>query len=276
MLLDLNGDGFDEFSYCNAYANHDCQVLSFESDVLVPFASVSVPGFELDGVPPHDGFPGRIFGPDYGRDRWSSWLLYPDGVVNGAPLPVFPTDPMLSGDFNAVGVPGLAALVDDRLVVLELDATGIGYEVLVSAPIPLDTTLVAGADLDGDGQDEMLLGTPDAEFLIARLDVSGGLAVSDAIPLTWRLNAVAVGDLDGDGRADLATRETTYPPAEGDPPEFDRILVLAQIEPGVFERLYVSVPGGVHSIVIFDIDRDGHEDLVVGGPQGIHQMLANP
>ncbi len=278
MLLDLDGDGFDEFAYCYAYASHSCRVLSFEveMDAWVPFASVPATDSEIDGISPHGGFPGRIFSADPSHDRWSSWLLYPGGAVRGAPLPVYPTDAMRSGDFDADGVPDLAAPVGDSLVVLGLDAAGVGYDVVATVAIPLDTTLVAVADLDGDGRDEVLLGTPAADLLIARRATSGGLTLSPPIPLVEQPDRIAIGDLDGDGRLDLALPDATVPPAEDEPPAFDRVLVLAQTEPGLFERLFVRAPGPLRSLAIFDVDRDGHEDLLVGGPEGIHQLLANP
>ncbi len=275
-LVDLDGDGFDEFSYCSIHAIGQCQVLSFEMDLLTPYASVHADSAGIDGVPPHGSFPGRLLGADYQREEWRSWLLFPNGAVEGAPLPIFPTNPVLAGDFDGDGEFEVAAPVDDHLDVLELDAAGIGYEVVATAPIPVDTELVAVTDLDDDAREDVLLGTPGEQLVIARLGEDGELALSEPIPLALQPRAMAIGDLDGDGRVDLATKDQTAPPAEGDSPTFDRILVLAQTEPGVFDRRYIRYPSDVGSIAIFDVDQDGHMDLVVSGREGIYQMLANP
>lgn len=275
-LIDLDGDGFDEFSYCSVYAIGTCHVLSFEMDLLTPYASVHAGSSGVDGVPPHGAFPGRLLGPDYHREEWRSWLLFSNGAVEGAPLPIFPTSPVRAGDLDGDGEIEVAAPVDDHLDVLELDAAGIGYEVVATASIPVDTELVAVTDLDDDAREEVLLGTPQAQLVIARLGEDGALTLSEPIPLMLQPNAMAVGDLDGDGRVDLAIKDQTFLPVEGDPPAFDRILVLAQTEPGVFERRYIRYPSDVGSIAIFDVDHDGHMDLVVSGREGIYQMLANP
>ncbi len=275
-VLDIDGDGFDEFLYCSAYSIGVCQVLSFEEDALVPIAAVSGGSSQVDGVPSHGDLPGRIFSPNHARDRWDSWLVYPSGVVGAAPLPVFPTDSLLSGDLDGDAVPELAAPVDGNLAVLRLDETGIGYEVSATLTIPVDTTLLAVTDLDGDSRDELLLSTPSAELLIARYDPTSGVTISDSLQLGWPPLTLSVGDIDGDGRLDMLTRDVTSPPAENEPPDFDHIVVLAQTHPGVFERRSISYPHGVGSVVLFDVDRDGNQDLVVGGLDGIHQLLATP
>lgn len=276
-LIDLDGDGFDEFAYCSTHAIGLCHVLSFGADALLPFATVYGTRSEIDGVPPHADMPARLFSPDPQQERWRSWLVYPGpgSAVRGAPLPIDPTSPLLAGDLDGDGAFELAAPVDDRLDMLELEATGIGYEVVASAPIPSGAELVAVADLDDDGRDEVLLATPAQQLVIARLDSSRALVLDDPIQLAHQPTSLAIGDLDGDGRTDLATKDTGDA-AQGELAEFRRILVLAQTAPGLFERRHVWYPGVVTSVAMLDVQGDGFLDLVVSGLDGIGVMLANP
>lgn len=275
-LLDLDGDGFDEFMSCDRHWIGHCEIVSFGPDALVPFATVDAWRSEIDGVGPHGDSVGRVFSVASDDGGWSSWLLNPGGVVEGNPLPVRPSDPLLAGDFDDDGVPDLAAPVDDRLVMLALDEAGDDYAVMASIPIPLDSTLVAVTNLDDEPRDELLFTTPADQLVVARLDTSGVIVLSEPIPLARQTGALGIGDVDGDGRVDIVDRDTTTAPPEGEQPEFDRIRVLAQTSPGTFERRHLPSPGPIRSLAVFDVDADGYQDLVVSTESGIHQMLADP
>lgn len=274
-LIDLDGDGFDDFLYCTRAGFAQCTASRFEDDLLAPFARLSRPSGGIDGVPAHGRFPARLLGRNGQREEWCSWLVFPQGVVGGSPLPVYPSGRALAADLDGDDTYEVVAPIEDELVVLELDPAGVEYTVRGAAPVPVDSELVAAVDLDGDGRDELLVGAPQNALIVFGDDSAGDLVASDPLALTLQPTSLAIGDLDGDGRIDLATKDQTFPAPESETPAFDRILVLAQTEPGAFVRRYVPFPR-VGSVAIFDVDRDGHMDLVVSSPDGIHQMLADP
>ncbi len=267
-LVDLDDDGFDDFLYCSIHSSV-CQALAFEDDLLVPFASIYAGFGGVAGVPSQDGLPARIL-EVYGD---TTWLIFASGATRGAPLPVEPTEPVVAGDFDGDGEIEVAAPVDDQLVALELDAAGVAYDVATTTTLPVDAVPIAVTDLDGDGRDDVLVSTREQTLVVLRMEADGWVS-ADPITLTRQPLSIGIGDLDEDGRMDLAIEDQSTPAPTNEPPQFDRVLILAQTELGDFERHYVPFPD-VSSVAMFDVDDDGHLDLVVSSPDGIHHMLAD-
>lgn len=85
--------------------------------------------------------------------------------------------------------------------------------------------------------------------------------------------AVAIGDLNGDGRADVALVTDYY----NDPQNDQRLYVFLQNATGGLEQAvkYQVLNGRPSSVVVGDVSHDGRDDVVVGTDAGITIFLQN-
>lgn len=179
-------------------------------------------------------------------------------------------------DFNRDGVPDLAVASsgDNTVCVLEGLGAGLGLSAAsfaAPAAFAVDSTpgWVAGADLDGDGWADLVVANHWGESLsILRNTGSAGAITGSSFEPAVRFPAgikpmvVSVGDLDGDGKPDLAV--AAY--GEG------IVSLLRNVgQPGVIDaasfapRIVLSFGGAAHMAAIADIDGDGRADLLVAG-----------
>jgi hypothetical protein len=117
-----------------------------------------------------------------------------------------------------------------------------------------DARLITVADLDGDHHVDLLVESNDA----AELDIfhghgDGTFALGGRVSLPEPVTALAAGDINGDGSADLAY-SFTYP---------GHMVVQLGTGPDTFGSPIDEGPGQVRNLV--DINGDGKLDAVVGG-----------
>ncbi len=139
-------------------------------------------------------------------------------------------------------------------------------------PIPAARQVLA-ADLDGDGDDDIIVSTVDAPGSVAlrlflnekgRLrEVAGGLPGSPVKPVM----ALAIGDMNGDGALDLV--------AVGDGQ--DRLLLndgAAHFFDATPAMMPVDNSPGT-SVALVDLDRDRDLDIVIGNATGAARLYIN-
>jgi uncharacterized repeat protein (TIGR01451 family) len=162
---------------------------------------------------------------------------------------------------------------NDELLVLS--GTGEG---LLHAPVRwnkgVDAVSLAGVDMDEDGHlDVVMVHRADARVYVLLADADGGFGRTD-VPLAGDIEAVALGDLNHDGRLDIVTgvnvRDASGSPAGA------KISALLGSGEGEFAGpidLELSLPSHVRSVSfagfrLGDVDDDGHLDLLFVGNDG--------
>ena len=157
------------------------------------------------------------------------------------------------------------------------------------------TSLDCAGDLDGDGHGDIVVGAP---FADGELEAEGAIYVLSGAELPRRTSlvnaatrvlsglgeqhwagwSVATGDLDGDGRSDVAAGAPGADRGAG--------MVLVWLGSELFStrdgfpeiRLYGAAPGDGfgRSVSIADLDGDGISDLIVGAPRRNPSPRENP
>jgi hypothetical protein len=157
---------------------------------------------------------------------------------------------------------------------------GAGLGAFGTVPDPVATggltKRVATADLDGDGVADLV--TIDGKTVTVRPGVAGGgFAAATATSLAPDAPAAfAIADLTGDGKPDLAVAGSDggFPTASG------RLWILVNDGSGTFsvdQTIYTGSNRSTSSIVAFDADKDGDQDLAAAdfGRQTV-QVYKNP
>jgi hypothetical protein len=125
---------------------------------------------------------------------------------------------------------------------------------------------LAAADMDGDGDVDLLTANPETADLTLRRREAGGVFVAESVAIPPLAGArgpvgVAAGDLDGDGRADIVTANL----------DSNDLTALFQDAAGAFGGA-VRIAGegdpqafaGPHSVVLADVDGDGRLEVIAG------------
>lgn len=193
---------------------------------------------------------------------------------------------LTTGDFNGDGKPELVLsnLYGDISMFINTSTPGnIAFtKTTFSAANPLGVTLVSTGDIDGDNKTDIVVALGSADkftlniriFVLRNTSAAGTLSFGSPLMLAdipgsifngglpnGFTNGLAVGDLDGDSKPDIAVT--------------DSVANLAYIfkntsSPGAPSLdAGISLPGGNSAVSITDIDGDGKPDLAVSGSTGI-------
>lgn len=180
-----------------------------------------------------------------------------------------PTFQVVAADFDDDGRLDLAAAGSGRVTVLRQGAGGtFGVATTVATVDPRRSLdFLAAADMNGDGRADLVFAA--AANVGAGIDAAEvGVVLREAAPgtfaaavLTGRSGAeswtYALGDVDGDGRPDLAQAKLTRDP--------DVLLQRAQAPTALVAAASLDVPAPIGQVAIGDVDADGRPDVVATG-----------
>lgn len=143
---------------------------------------------------------------------------------------------------------------------------------------PRDNEHVRAADFDGDGHMDVVFVTESEEVHALYLgDGRGGFTDrSDRLPGGSQGNALAVGDVDGDGLPDIVVGSTQ----EGtDVPARNRLWLNDRTRPGHFiDATATHLPAldaHAQGIALADVDGDGDVDMVIANQVPPNRLLLN-
>jgi hypothetical protein len=151
----------------------------------------------------------------------------------------------------------------------------------VRYPVGPDPWALAAGDLDGSGHVDLVVTTPQAtpgvadsgEIAILRHDPShpGAFLAAQILATGGSGDAVAVGDVTGDGRADIVVADASISDAH--------VILFAQSTTGTFSAPPVSLSLGANrgsnDVTIHDIDGDGRNDIVMAVSDGVAILYDN-
>ncbi|MCP3920089.1 MAG: VCBS repeat-containing protein [bacterium] len=169
-------------------------------------------------------------------------------LVAGSPSAVDIDAAMTPGAITSVagGLEAVPTVPRDLLPAFESAGLAIGSDA---------TTALATADLDADGDLDVVVGIAGAANRVLLGDGTGQFVDSGALLGTGDTRAVALGDLDGDGDLDLVCGNAT---AQG-----DRVY-LGDGSGGFTDSLQALGTGETQAVGLGDLDGDGNLDLVCG------------
>jgi FG-GAP-like repeat len=179
-------------------------------------------------------------------------------------------------DLDGDGLPDLVIPGDDLYVALQSTGTPGNFAPpisLLSKPAGAAVAAVAAGDLNGDGVADIVEADQSGVSVLFLSRTPQGVAVASTLPVyasskTFGVAAVAVADVDGDGRNDVIIVDQ----------DSNEVIVLLQspAAPGTFlpPHSYPMPGSGQHSrIVAADLNGDGHPDLVVDGTDDMLVLL---
>jgi hypothetical protein len=267
-LQDIDGDGKLDFAVCNGGAPADAIVL-FAGDGAGGFAPPRTIVARSPAAPPTD-------------DRYADMGF---GEFTG------------DGLTDAVVVRRVNTNLEELAIYAGTPTGAFTYQYSIpGSNTPFYNTVVVARDLDGDGRTDILW-SRDAQLVVFKGLAGGGFAAALPIGLADAASYLGVGDFNGDGRLDLATRATTvvgvriayanavggydaavFEPASADPTGFrcgdtdgdgrDEILtisgqvVIQPVDGLTSTARQVDLRNFGNDWAIADVDQDGADDVV--------------
>jgi PKD repeat protein len=159
------------------------------------------------------------------------------------------------GDFNGDNVMDIAACNGSNgagsVSILLNDGTGL-FQPAVTYPVGNSTRIVAGADLDGDGDIDLAVPARQDNNVSILTNTGGLFAITATLPANGGPNDCALADLDGTSGIDIA-----IPSASG------VVTIYRNSGTGVLgRRTDYYVGGELGGACAADLDEDGDQDLV--------------
>jgi hypothetical protein len=138
--------------------------------------------------------------------------------------------------------------------------------------IPVIANLVWAADLDGDNKPELIAITDKNTISISKNNATPGnftMAAPVELPLGFKPRNVAIGDLDGDGKPDLAVPGSSQ----------NMIYVFRNLSANnqiaFAAKINYTADNNPNSIVISDLNGDGKPDIATAGSNGMVSVFLN-
>lgn len=288
QLGDVNGDGYDDFTV--TVHSEDKEVtylvkgsesfgsLTLESAPLANVITIAGSGLEFSG--------GGVYLGDLTSDGRNDFALITQQLSAGVPSLV-----LFSGDAEAFGVDREISFTDitNHLKTVRYKKS--------QGEFSGNIEVTALGDINQDSYSDLVIRSIAGSFIYYSSAFENGEVLSSRAPgfmeLPEKLRVLGSGDMNGDQYADIVFSERDsnqrHSKAEavyvlygnGEPLTFNtRLRNLAEAEGGDGSRGAVILPESLNTssdaVALLDIDRDGYDDLILGGVKRAYIIYGGP